>query len=146
MDSKLYTRTKNLLSFLSHNNLIDDSTSQEILNTLDTIKNTNDIDDEYIDIYKNLLWDLLQNGIKNNFNENKFNEIINDIYNKQSYISFYNEYLYEISDENINRKKRLAEENKKEIMDKYFDRYGIYPDKKIILKLADPILKSFMEF
>ena len=31
-------------------------------------------------------------------------------------------------------------------MDKYFDRYGIYPDKKIILKLADPILKNFMDF
>ena len=43
-------------------------------------------------------------------------------------------------------KKRLAEENKKEIIDKYFDRYGIYPDKKIILKLADPILKNFMDF
>ena len=52
MESKLYPRTKNLLSFLSHNNLIDDSTSQEILNTLDTIKNTNDKDDEYVDIYK----------------------------------------------------------------------------------------------
>ena len=37
-ESKLYTRTKKLLTFLSHNNLIDDSTSQEILNTLDTIK------------------------------------------------------------------------------------------------------------
>ena len=48
MDSKLYPRTKSLLSFLSHNNLIDDSTSQEILNTLDTIKKTND---------KDLLWD-----------------------------------------------------------------------------------------
>ena len=57
MESKLYPRTKNLLSFLSHNNLIDDSTSQEILNTLDTIKNANDKDDEYIDLYKRLLWD-----------------------------------------------------------------------------------------
>ena len=146
MESKLYLRTKNLLSFLSHNNLIDDSTSQEILNTLDTIKNTNDKDDEYVDIYKSLLWDLLQDGKKNNFNEKQFNEIINDIYNKQAYISFYNEYLYEISDENINRKKRLAEENKKEIMDKYFERYGNYPDKKKILKLADPILRGFMDF
>ena len=146
MDSKLYPRTKNLLSFLSYNNLIDDTTFQEILNTLDTIKKTNDKDDEYIDIYKSLLWDLLQDGRKINFNENQFNEIINDIYNKQSYISFYNEYLYEISDDNINRKKRLAEENKKEIIDKYFDRYGTYPDKKIILKLADPILKNFMDF
>ena len=124
MESKLYPRTKNLLSFLSHNNLIDDSTSQEI----------------------SLLWDLLQDGKKNNFNEKQFNEIINDIYNKQAYISFYNEYLYEISDENINRKKRLAEGNKKEIMDKYFDRYGVYPDKKVILKLADLILRGFMEF
>ena len=146
MESKLYPRTKNLLSFLSHNNLIDDSTSQEILNTLDTIKNTNDKDEEYVDIYKSLLWDLLQDGKKNNFNEKQFNEIINDIYNKQAYITFYNEYLYEISDENINRKKRLAEENKKEIMDKYFDRYGVYPDKKVILKLADPILRGFMDF
>ena len=116
------------------------------MSTLDTIKNTNDKDDEYIDIYKSLLWDLLQDGRKNNFNEKQFNEIINDIYNKQAYISFYNEYLYEISDENINRKKRLAEENKKEIMDKYYDRYGIYPDKKVILKLADPILRGFMDF
>ena len=88
MESKLYPRTKNLLSFLSHNNLIGDSTSQEILSTLDTIKNTNDKDDEYIDIYKSLLWDLLQDGRKNNFNEKQFNEIINDIYNKQAYISF----------------------------------------------------------
>jgi len=68
-NSAPYPKTKNLLSFLSHNNLIDDSTSQEILNTLDTIKKTNDKDDEYIDIYKNLLWDLLQDGRKNNFNE-----------------------------------------------------------------------------
>ena len=88
MDSKLYPRTKNLLSFLSYNNLIDDTTFQEILNTLDTIKNTNDKDDEYVDIYKSLLWDLLQDGKKFFFNENQFNEIINDVYNKQSYISF----------------------------------------------------------
>ena len=53
---------------------------------------------------------LLQDGIRN-----KFNEIIKDIQNKPAYISFYNEYLYEISDENINRKKRLSEENKQEI-------------------------------
>ena len=52
MESKLYPRTKNLLSFLSHNKLIDDSTSQEILSTLDTIKNTNDKDDEYIEYYR----------------------------------------------------------------------------------------------
>ena len=75
MESKLYLRTKNLLSFLSHNNLIDDSTSQEILNTLDTIKNTNDKDEEYVDIYKSPLWDLLQDGKKNHFNEKQFNEI-----------------------------------------------------------------------
>ena len=56
------------------------------------------------------------------------------------------EYLYEISEDNINRKKRLAEENKKEIMDKYYDRYGVYPDKKVILKLADPILRGYMDF
>ena len=30
-------------------------------------------------------------------------------------------------------------------MDKYFDRYGVYPDKKIILKLADPILRGYMD-
>ena len=83
-----------------------------------------------IQIYKSLLWDLLQDGIKNKFNDNQFNEMINNIYNKQAYILFYNEYLYDISDENINRKKRLAEVNKKEIIDKYFDRYGNYPDKK----------------
>ncbi len=58
---------------------------------------------------------------------------------QQAYISFYNNYLYEICDENINRKKRIAAENKKEIMDKCFDRYGIYPDN--FLKSSDPILK-----
>ena len=135
-----------MLTFLSYNNFIDDTTFQETLHTLDIIKNTNDKDGEYIDIYKSLFWDLLQDGMKNKFNENQFNEIINNIYNKQAYIQFYNEYLYEISDENINRKKILAEVNKKEIIDKSFDRYGNYPDKKIILKLADPILRSFMDF
>ena len=145
-ESKLYPRTKSLLTFLSYNNFIDDTTFQETLHTLDIIKNTNDKDGEYIDIYISLLWDLLQDGIKNKFNDNQFYEMINNIYNKQAYILFYNEYLYEISDENINRKKRLAEVNKKEIIDKYFDRYGNYPDKKIILKLANPILRSFMDF
>ena len=129
-ESKLYSRTKSLLTFLSYNNFIDDTTFQETLHTLDIIKNTNDKDVEYIDIYKSLLWDLLQDGIKNKFNDNQFNEMINNIYNKQAYILFYNEYLYDISDENINRKKRSAEVNKKEIIDKYFDRYGNYPDKK----------------
>ena len=129
-ESKWYPRTKSLLTFLSYNNFIDDTTFQETLHTLDIIKNTNDKDVEYIDIYKSLLWDLLQDGIKNKFNDNQFNEMINNIYNKQAYILFYNEYLYDISDENINRKKRLAAVNKKEIIDKYFDRYGNYPDKK----------------
>ena len=62
-------------------------------------------------IYKSPLWDLLQDGMKNKFNENHFNEIIKNIYNKQAYIKFYNEYLYDTSEENINRKKRLAKEN-----------------------------------
>ena len=75
------------------------------------------------DIYKSLLWDLLQDGIKNKFNDNQFNEMINNNYIKQAYILLYNEYLYDISEENINRKKRLAEVDKKEIIDKYFDRY-----------------------
>ena len=145
-ESKLYPRTKILLTFLSYNNFIDDTTFQETLHTLDIIKNTNDKDVEYIDIYKSLLWDLLQDGIKNKFNDNQFNEMINNIYNKQAYILFCNEYLYEISDENINRKKRLAEVNKKEIIDKYSDRYGNYPDKIIIIKLTDPILRDFMDF
>ena len=127
-ESKLYPRTKILLTFLSYNNFIDDTIFQETLHTLDIIKNTNDKDVEQIDIYKSLLWDLLQDGMKNKLNENQFNEIINNIYNKQAYIQFYNEYLYDTSDENINRKKRLAEVNKKEIIDKYFDRYGNYPD------------------
>ena len=39
-----------------------------------------------------------------------------------------------------------TKENKKEIMDKYFERYGVYPDKKVILKLADPILRGYMDF
>jgi hypothetical protein len=47
MESKLYPRTKKLLSFLSYNKLIDDTTFQEIINTLDTIKNTNDKEDIY---------------------------------------------------------------------------------------------------
>ena len=34
---------------------------------------------------------------KNKFNDNQFNEMINNIYNKQAYIQFYNEYLYDIS-------------------------------------------------
>ena len=135
-----------MLTFLSYNNFIDDTTFQETLHTLDIIKNTNDEDGEYIDIYKSLLWDLLQDGIKNKFNDNQFNEMINNIYNKQAYILFYNEYLYDTSEENINRKKRLAKENKKEIMVKYYDRHGIYPDKIIILKLAEPILRDFMDF
>ena len=69
--------------------------------------------------------------IINKFNDNQFNEMINNIYKKQAYLLFYNEYLYDTSDENINRKKRLAEGNKKEIIDKYFDRYCNYPDKKL---------------
>ena len=97
-ESKLYPRTKFLLTFLSYNNFIDDTTFQETLHTLDIIKNTNDKDVEYIDIYKSLLWDLLQDGMKNKFNDNQFNEMINNIYNKQAYIQFYFEYLYEISD------------------------------------------------
>ena len=31
-------------------------------------------------------------------------------------------------------------------MVKYYDRHGINPDKIIILKLADPILRDFMDF
>ena len=72
-ESKLYPRTKSLLTFLSYNNFIDDTTFQETLHILDIIKNTNDKDGENIDIYKRLLWDLLQDGIKNKFNENQFN-------------------------------------------------------------------------
>ena len=109
-ESKLYPRTKSLLTFLSYNNFIHDTTFQETLHTLDIIKNTNHKDVEYIDIFQSLLWDLLQDGIKNKFNDNQFNEMINNIYNKQAYILFYNEYLYEISDENINRKKEIRSE------------------------------------
>ena len=47
-ESKLYSRTESLLSFLSYNNFIDDTTFQEILHTLDIIKNSNDKDGEYI--------------------------------------------------------------------------------------------------
>ena len=35
---KLYPRTKRLLTFLSYNNFIDDTTFQETLHTLDIIK------------------------------------------------------------------------------------------------------------
>ena len=59
-ESKLYPWTKKLITFLSYNNFIDDTTFQETLHTLDIIKNTNDKDGEYIDIYISLLWDLLQ--------------------------------------------------------------------------------------
>ena len=40
-------------------------------------------------------------------------QIKNNFYNKQAYILFYNEYLYDISEKNINRKKKLAEVKKK---------------------------------
>ena len=65
-ESKLYSRTIKLLTFLSYNNFIDDTTFQETLHTLDIIKNTNDKDVEYIYIYISLLWDSLQDGIKIN--------------------------------------------------------------------------------
>ncbi len=58
-------------------------------------------------IYKRLQWGLLQDwiiGMQSNFNENQFYEIINNIYTNSLYTS-YNQFVYEINDENINRKK-----------------------------------------
>ena len=87
-----------MLTFLSYNNFIDDTTFQETLHTLDIIKNTNDKDGEYIDIYISLLWDLLQDGMKNKLNKNQFNEIINHIYipNKPIYSFIMNIYMIQV--------------------------------------------------
>ena len=38
------------------------------------------------------------------------------------------------------------QEKAKELINKYFDKHKQYPDKEIILKLSDPILKYYMEF
>ena len=146
MENKLFLRSKNLLTYLSYNKIIDDSTFEDTLKTLDIIKTTNDNDKDYIAVYKSLLWFLLENDTETIFDDDIFIDKMTDIINKNIYISFYNEYLHDNNPEVIERKKELAKQHKQDIKDKYFDRHKQYPDKEIILKLSDPILKYYMEF
>ena len=146
MENKLFLRSKNLLTYLSYNKIIDDSTFEDTLKTLDIIKTTNDHDKDYIAVYKSLLWFLLGNDTETIFDDDIFIDKMTDIINKNIYISFYNEYLHDNNPEVIERKKELAKQHKQDIKDKYFDRHKQYPDKEIILKLSDPILKYYMEF
>jgi hypothetical protein len=146
MENKLFLRSKNLLTYLSYNKIIDDSTFEDTLETLDIIKTTNDNDKNYITVYKNLLWFLLENGTETFFNDDIFIDKMTDIINKNIYISFYNEYLHDNNPEVIERKKELAKKHKQDIITKYLDKHKQYPDKEIILKLSDPILKYYMEF
>ena len=146
MENKLFLRSKNLLTYLSYNKIIDDNTFEDTLKTLDIIKTTNDNDKDYIAVYKSLLWFLLGNDTETIFDDDIFIDKMTDIINKNIYISFYNEYLHDNNPEVIERKKELAKQHKQDIKDKYFDRHKQYPDKEIILKLSDPILKYYMEF
>ena len=146
MENKLFLRSKNLLTYLSYNKIIDDNTFEDTLKTLDIIKTTKDKDKDYIAVYKSLLWFLLGNDTETIFNDDIFIDKMTDIINKNIYISFYNEYLHDNNPEVIERKKELAKQHKQDIKDKYFDRHKQYPDKEIILKLSDPILKYYMEF
>ena len=146
MENKLFLRSKNLLTYLSYNKIIDDSTFEDTLKTLDIIKTTKDKDKDYIAVYKSLLWFLLENDTETIFDDDIFIDKMTDIINKNIYISFYNEYLHDNNPEVIERKKELAKQHKQDIKDKYFDRHKQYPDKEIILKLSDPILKYYMEF
>ena len=164
MENKLFLRSKNLLTYLSYNKIIDDSTFEDTLKTLDIIKTTKDKDKDYIAVYKSLLWFLLENDMRKDapasaqanackaddtetiFDDDIFIDKMTDIINKNIYISFYNEYLHDNNPEVIERKKELAKQHKQDIKDKYFDRHKQYPDKEIILKLSDPILKYYMEF
>ncbi len=50
MENKLFLRSKNLLTYLSSNKIINDSTFEDTLKTLDIIKTTNDKDKDYIAI------------------------------------------------------------------------------------------------
>ena len=146
MENKLFLRSKNLLTYLSYNKIIDDNTFEDTLKTLDIIKTTKDKDKDYIAVYKSLLWFLLGNDTETIFDDDIFIDKMTDIINKNVYISFYNEYLNDNNPEVIERKKELAKQHKQDIKDKYFDRHKQYPDKEIILKLSDPILKYYMEF
>ena len=146
MENKLFLRSKNLLTYLSYNKIIDDNTFEDTLKTLDIIKTTKDKDKDYIAVYKSLLWFLLGNDTETIFDDDIFIDKMTDIINKNIYISFYNEYLHDNNPEVIERKKELAKQHKQDIKDKYFDRHKQYPDKEIILKFSDPILKYYMEF
>ena len=146
MENKLFDRSKSLLKYLSSNKIIDDSTYEESLKTLHIIKSTSDNDKDYITIYKNLLWFLLENNTETIFNDDIFSDKMKDVRFKHAYIYFYDEYLYDTDTEVIKKKKELAKQQKQDIKDKYFDRHKQYPDKEIILKLSDPVLKNYMEF
>ena len=146
MENKLFDRSKNLLTYLSSNKIIDEKTFDDTLKTLNNIKTTSDKDKDYITVYKTLLWFLLENNTSTTFNDDIFNDKLRDVRFKHAYIYFYDEYFFDIDPEVIERKKELAKQHKQEIKDKYFDRHKQYPDKEIILKLSDPILKNYMEF
>ncbi len=54
--------------------------------------------------------------------------------------------MHDTNPEFIEREKKLAKKHKQDIINKYFDRHKQYPDKEIILKLSDPILKTIWNF
>ena len=146
MENKLFDRSKNLLTYLSSNKIIDEKTFDDTLKTLNNIKTTSDKDKDYITVYKTLLWFLLENNTSTTFNDDIFHDKLRDVWFKQAYIFFYDENCFDYDPEVIERKKELAKQHKQEIKDKYFDRHKQYPDKEIILKLSDPSLKNHMEF
>ena len=115
MENKLFDRSKSLLTYLSSNKIIDDSTYEDSLKTLHIIKNTSDNDKDYITIYKNLLWFLLENNTETIFNDDTFSDKLRDVRFKHAYIYFYDEYFFDIDPEVIERKKELAKQHKQEI-------------------------------
>ncbi len=82
MENKLFLRSRNLLTYLSYNKIIDDSTFEDTLKTLDVIKTTNDKDKDYIAVYKSLLWFLLENDTETIFDDDIFIDKMTDIINK----------------------------------------------------------------
>ena len=105
MENKLFLRSKNLLTYLSYNKIIDDSTFEDTLKTLDIIKTKKDKDKDYIAVYKSLLWILLENDTETILDDEIFIDKMTDIINKNIYVSFYNEYLHNNNPETIERKK-----------------------------------------
>jgi hypothetical protein len=53
MENKLFDRSKNLLTYLSSNKIIDEKTFDDTLKTLNNIKTTSDKDKDYINYPKN---------------------------------------------------------------------------------------------